>query len=232
MEALIKSSGIAPEKVMRIPIGVDLDIFKPQTAESRAQSRKVLDIPADAVVIGSFQKDGVGWGEGNEPKMIKGPDVFLEVIGKLKNEIPNLWVLLSGPARGYVKKGLEKLGVPYRHTYFKDYRDIAALYDALDLYLVASREEGGPKAVLESMAKSVPLVTTAVGQAADLVKHGENAMMSPIGDASLLARHSLDILKDQELKAKLTVGGFATATENSFEAQLPLWKEFFSYIRA
>ena len=33
-------------------------------------------IPKDKIIIGSFQKDGVGWEEGNEPKLIKGPDIL------------------------------------------------------------------------------------------------------------------------------------------------------------
>ena len=109
------------------------------------------------MVIGSFQKDGKGWGEGNEPKLIKGPDV-----------------LLTGPARGYVKTGLESLKIPCKHLYLQDYREIGKYYQALDAYLVTSREEGGPKGVLESMASGIPLISTRVGQAQDLVKQGIN----------------------------------------------------------
>src|SRR3989344_5320924 len=115
METFIKSSGINPNKVMRIPIGVDTDLFKPQTRIKKQEVRRQLQIPDDAVVIGSFQKDGVGWGDGNEPKLIKGPDIFIKVVEKLKQEIPNLWVLLSGPSRGYVKKELNRIGIPYCH---------------------------------------------------------------------------------------------------------------------
>ena len=70
--------------------------------------------------------------------MIKGPDIFLEVVSNLKSEIPNLWVLLSGLSRGYVKNGLDKLGVSYRHQYLKNFRDLPKLYDALDLYIKIS----------------------------------------------------------------------------------------------
>ena len=37
-----------------------------------------LGIPEDYTVIGSFQKDGKGWGEGLKPKLIKGPDILLK----------------------------------------------------------------------------------------------------------------------------------------------------------
>ena len=226
MEILI-GSVVSPEKVKLIHLGIDLNIFKPRTNEDKRLTREKLDIPNDAVVVGSFQKDGSGWGEGNDPKLIKGPDVFLKVIEKLKQSIPNLWVLLSGPSRGYIKAGLDKLGVPYRHVYFKDYKEIAKLYDALDLYLVTSREEGGPKAVLESMAKGVPLVTTAVGQARDLVKNGKNAMMAPIEAVDELTGLSLQVIRNQELQRHLAQNGLRTAKENGLESQLPLWQEYF-----
>lgn len=226
MEVLIKSSGIDESKVARIPIGEDLNVFKPQTQETKILSRVGLDIPKEAVVVGSFQKDGVGWNEGSEPKLIKGPDVFLEVVANLKEEIPNLLVLLSGPARGFVKNGLDKLNIPYRHVYPKDSDKIAELFDAIDLYIITSREEGGPKACLQSMAKGVPLVSTKVGQCADLITSGKNAMMANIDDIDGLTHLASEVLRNESLRSKLIREGFETAKENSFETQLPLWKKY------
>lgn len=227
MEKLVKESGIAPAKVARIPIGINLGIFTPQTEERKRGMREELAIPQEALVIGSFQKDGVGWGEGDEPKLIKGPDIFLSVIERLKEKYPHLFVLLTGPARGYVKKGLKKLGVPYRHDTLGAYSEVARYYDALDLYLITSREEGGPKACLEAMAKGVPLVTTGVGQCRDLVSHGQNAMMAPIDDVGSLCHAVCELVEGYALRQRLKEQGFKTASENSYEAQLPLWKKFF-----
>ena len=69
-----------------------------------------------AFVVGSFQKDGVGWGEGLEPKLIKGPDVLVAALEQVHAEAPGLVVLLTGPARGYVRQELDRLGIPYRHV--------------------------------------------------------------------------------------------------------------------
>jgi glycosyltransferase involved in cell wall biosynthesis len=228
MEELIKTSGIDPSKIMRIPIGIDTGMFPPQTPEAKKLMRAKLGIPETATVIGSFQKDGVGWDEGNEPKLIKGPDVFLKVVEKLKNEMPNLWVLLSGPARGFVKNGLERLGVPYRHKYSDKYSDVSSFYDALDLYLITSREEGGPKACLEAMSKGVPLVTTAVGQCRDLVEDGRNGLMAPIDDVEGLYMKVLEVFKNPALNASFVQVGFTTADKNSYRSQLALWKEYFA----
>ncbi|MFZ3020490.1 MAG: glycosyltransferase family 4 protein, partial [Minisyncoccia bacterium] len=170
------------------------------------------------------------WKEGNEPKLIKGPDIFLSVIEKLKLEVPNIFVLLSGPSRGFIKNGLKKLDVPFVHHYYSDYKKIANLYDALDLYLITSREEGGPKACLESMAKGIPLVTTAVGQCKDLVINNENAMMTEIEDVNDLALKSINILGNSELRNKIIANGLATAKINSYANQENMWKELFGHL--
>ncbi|MBN2088397.1 glycosyltransferase family 4 protein [candidate division KSB1 bacterium] len=226
MKEIILSSGIDPAKVFIIPIGINSAFFHKQTQQSKMSVRKRLGIPQSAVVVGSFQKDGVGWGEGNEPKLIKGPDVFLQTIARLKTQIPEIFILLSGPARGYIKQGLHKLNVPYRHIYLKSYPEIGILYQALDLYLVASRQEGGPKAVLESMMSGVPLVTTRVGQAMDLVRHGYNGWMLDVEDVEGLAHYARYVLDQPDVVQAVLDAGRQTAIENSYSAQLPLWREF------
>ena len=170
----------------------------------------------------------MGWGEGLEPKLIKGPDVFLSTMELLKKDVGNdLFVLLSGPSRGYMKRGLENLGVPYKHLYVKSYPDVAKLFQASDVYLVASRQEGGPKAILESMASGVPIVTTRVGQAMDLVKHGENGWMADVEDSESLARCILQVRgMEQETLMPILKRGRLTAEANSYDSQFPLWTEF------
>ena len=146
----------------------------------------------------------------------------------LRESVPELFVLLSGPARGYAKKGLEQLEIPYKHVYLENYPEIGRLYQCLDLYIVASREEGGPKAILESMACGIPLVTTRVGQAADMVIHGENALMADAEDSEGLAFRRAKLLSDMRLRDKIVNRGFDTASENTYSAHIPLWKDFFT----
>lgn len=226
MRDCLLATGIAPEKVHLIPIGINLSYFSMQTPESKQYARDHYGIPKTAVVVGSFQKDGVGWGHGREPKLIKGPDIFLQSMVRLKQQIPELFVVLSGPSRGYVKEGLEKLGIPYRHFLLDRYPEVGQLFQTLDFYMVASRQEGGPKAILESMASGVPIVTTRVGQAMDLVQHGKNGFMVEIEDAEGLAHWSKWVLEHPSDMKAILAEGRQTAEQNTYEKQLPLWREF------
>jgi len=226
MRDCLLATGIAPEKLHLIPIGINMSLFQPQTPALKTAFRAKYDIPQSATVIGSFQKDGVGWGEGLEPKLIKGPDTFIKAMSVLKSRLPELVVLLSGPARGYVKAGLEKHGIPYRHFNLPCYADIGELFQTLDLYMITSRQEGGPKAVLESMASGVPLVTTRVGQAMDLVRHGENGWMTDVDDVDGLTHWAQWCLEHSENNARTVAAGIATAQANEYSKQAPLWQKF------
>ena len=194
--------GVPQNKMVTIPLGVDLLRFTTPNMESRLKVRAAIGIPKEAICIGYFQKDGVGWEEGNEPKMVKGPDIFLEVVSKLYAQCNNLLILLTGPARGYVKRGLDKIGVPYIHHYLSHYHDIVPFYQALDLYIITSRSEGGPKSLLESWATGIPVVSTRVGMAADLISHGENGMLVELEDVGAIVNHSISLIEDNTLRER------------------------------
>ena len=187
--------GVPRPLLARVPLGVDTALFRPPDADQRRAARATWGVPPGALCIGSFQKDGVGWGRGLEPKLIKGPDVFVNAVARLARDFP-VFVLLTGPARGYVIKGLESHGVPFRHAFVDDYRDIVGCYHALDLYLMTSREEGGPKAVLESMATGVPLVATRTGMTEDVVEDGVNAWLAPVDDGDAIVTRAASLLSD------------------------------------
>ena len=135
--------------------------------------------------------------------------------------------MLSGPARGYVKQGLDEINVPYHHIYLKAYPNIGKLYQALDLYLVTSRQEGGPKAILESMASGIPIISTRVGQASDLINHEQNGWLADIEDVRALV-HWCEVvysLGDSDI-ASVLAQGHTTAEANSYTSQIPLWAAF------
>ncbi len=210
MEDRLLQWGVQAERLERIPLGIDLNRFHPVSNEDRTMQRQDLGIPENVFCIGSFHKDGVGQGEGDEPKLIKGPDIFLKVIEKLHKNYP-LFVLLSAPARGYMIRGLEIMGVPYKHVVQKEFHEIPRLYHALDLYLLASREEGGPQSVLESLSSGVPFVGTRVGLAPDVIQNGENGILVDIENVEGLATAVAILIDDPEKREQISRGGLDTA---------------------
>jgi glycosyltransferase involved in cell wall biosynthesis len=223
MHELVVTAGVESSRVFRIPIGIDIDRFPPGDDSTRAAAREELDLPPSAFIVGSFQKDGVGWEEGLEPKLVKGPDAFLATLKLARASIPELFVLLTGPARGYVRRGLERLDIRHRHLVLSSRDELARAYHALDAYLVTSRQEGGPKAVLESMATGAPLVTTRVGQAPELVVDRENGLLAEVDDVEALADALQRVHDDSALVARLRPAGRSTAEAYAEERLDPRW---------
>jgi glycosyltransferase involved in cell wall biosynthesis len=214
MHELVVGAGVPAERVFKIPIGIDLEHFP-------------LGAPREAerFVIGSFVKDGVGMAEGLEPKLLKGPDTFVAVVARVQERLPNLSVLVTGPARGYVRRALDELGVPYRHVLATTRSDLGRAYRDVDVCLVTSRQEGGPKSVLEAMASGVPVVSTRVGQAAELIADGENGLLAEVDDVEALAAALQRVHDDAQLRERLRAAGRSTAEAHAEEHLDPLWAQ-------
>jgi len=209
--------GVDPKKIVVIPLGVDLSLFSPVSFKEKQKIKKQLGIPPDRIVIGSFQKDGVGWGEGLEPKLIKGPDIFVKVVEKLAKEYP-IFILLVGPARGYIKKELEKRNIPYKHIgYLKNLEKVAFYYQVLDLYLITSRIEGGPKQVLEAWASGVPVISTKVGMIPDIAKDEEDILLAEVESVEQIVNKARKIIEDKNLTQKIVTKGLMKVQNYSWE---------------
>ena len=207
--------GVPEEKIIVVPLGVNLNAFSIPSAQQRENIRSKLGISKGKVVVGSFQKDGNGWGEGLEPKNNKGPDVVCDVMEKFYTQC-DLFVVLTGPARGYVKQRLERAGIPYLHRFLNDPDEVAEYYKALDIYIVTGREEGGPKAVVESLASGVPLVSTKVGMALDIIQEGKNGFLCEIEDVDEIVDKSISIIENVTSTTKMIENGLEMVQQFSW----------------
>lgn len=165
-----------------IPYLVDIDTFRPLAShdESIGEMRRDWSIPSGTYLIGSFQRDTEG-SDLVSPKLVKGPDVFAEVVARLCQKGRKVHVVLAGPRRHWLMKRLTELGVPFtyigRPVESDDIgvntlprRALNTLYNLVDLCLVLSRSEGGPHAALEAAAARCKVVSTPVGIAPDLLE--------------------------------------------------------------
>ena len=144
--------------------------------------RKKYNIPTDKYLIGSFQRDTEG-ADLKTPKYLKGPDVFFEMVKRLYQENKGICVILAGPRRFWLIKQLSRNSIPFVyvgkrleenkmddiHINTLPQETINCLYNLLDLYLVTSRIEGGPKAIIECAAAKCKIISTDVGQASDIL---------------------------------------------------------------
>lgn len=165
-----------------IPYLIDVNTFKPlpEHDPELAALKSRLGLPSDSYLIGSFQRDTEG-ADLKSPKMVKGPDVFVEVLRILQRRGLRFHVVLAGPRRHWMIRTLTDLGLPFTYvgqvvetddleTNSLPRATLNLLYDLLDLYVVASRSEGGPHAILEAAAARCKLISSPVGMAEDVLE--------------------------------------------------------------
>ncbi len=164
-----------------VPSVVDTAVFfpDPQRDSLKARFLEKHGIPQGSYLIGNFHRDSSAENL-NLPKRQKGADGFLEIVDLLwKRDLP-VHAVLAGPRRHWLRAQMTARGIPF--TYVgqvteQDDRDlntmthdeIKHLFLVLDLYLVTSRWEGAPNAVLEAAATKTPILSTRVGQAPDIL---------------------------------------------------------------
>ena len=128
--------------------------------------REELGLSNKDFIVGSFQRDTEGK-DLKSPKLEKGPDLFIEYLKMM--DIDNLHVLLGGWRRQYVINRLKDLNIKYTFFELAPLEIIRKMYASCDLYVVSSRHEGGPQALLEASAMRVPIVSTNVGIAESIM---------------------------------------------------------------
>jgi glycosyltransferase involved in cell wall biosynthesis len=157
---------LTDKKITSIPFWVNQNIWF--EISQKKELREKYNFNHDDYLIGSFQRDT----EGHDlvsPKLIKGPDILLGIIQKLNEENKNLKVVLSGKRRNYIINNLQELGIPYKYFEMASLEVVNELYNLIDLYIVSSRIEGGPQAILECAASKTPILSTKVGVAPEVL---------------------------------------------------------------
>lgn len=131
-------------------------------------------------LMGSFQRDSLG-SDLSKPKWQKNPELFLDILEELPHK--DKWLLvLAGPRRHYLITQCKKRNIPYYYygkmpsgltddisinTLNKEKMNL--LYNLIDLYIISSKSEGGPKAVLEAAWCKTMVISTDVGLAPDVL---------------------------------------------------------------
>jgi len=156
------------KKIISIPFWINQKNYF--YIDDKKELREKLGFSTSDFLVGSFQRDTEGH-DLKSPKLIKGPDIFLNIVGEMNKNNENLKVVLSGTRRQYLINELNKINVEFKYFEMADLELLNNLYNILDLYLVTSRLEGGPQAILESAITKTPIISTDVGVASEILHH-------------------------------------------------------------
>ncbi|HML34138.1 glycosyltransferase family 4 protein [Sporomusa sphaeroides] len=176
----LKSQGIAPNKIVALPNGVNTERFHPVTSEVKQQLRHALGLPSDKKVL-LYASRLIGR---------KGYDIMLEAWKSIQLAYPEAVFLVVGKGSSEAIHALEQLQQELGKDaifYKGEVPDTAPYLQACDLFMFPSRQEGLPNALLEAMACGCACVASDIGGCSDLIISGENGLLFPSGDPVGLA---------------------------------------------
>jgi glycosyltransferase involved in cell wall biosynthesis len=202
----LHNKGIPLERLFLLRNGVDTTRFYPLNDKQAA--RQHLGINSSAKLLGFSAKYTSN--EGGR----KGVDIFVEAIKRVAASGQKFGVVITGPGWGEAATSLENEGIEVNYRPFLPDELMPSFYNALDLYTVCSRCEGGPAPLLESMACGTPVVTTPVGLAIEYIEDGVNGLMVPKEDVAATAQAIVRMLESDEMRDRCSQAGLRTIREN------------------
>jgi glycosyltransferase involved in cell wall biosynthesis len=174
-----------------VPLGFDLSAMTAVDDRARAAARQSLGIAPSAHVVSTVGR----------LTAIKQHHLFLETARLVANQDPAALFLIAGDGelRAELEQCARDFGLADRVRFLGWRRDLATIYGATDVFLLTSRNEGTPVALIESLAAAVPGVSTDVGGVRDVLKDDLGAVAA-FGDAAGLATAVAAFLGDPALR--------------------------------
>lgn len=202
---------MSEKKIFTFPFWINQNIYF--SIKNKKQLRRKYVIKEDAFVVGSFQRDSEGK-KLSSPKLSKGPDRLLEIYIHLNSIKKNFLVLLTGYRRNYLISNLEKFNIKYKYFENVEVSQLNEFYNLIDLYIVASRVEGGPQAILECSIIKTPIISTDVGISREILHKNSIFDMNNFKNAESNIEYAFENVKNKTIP-------------NGFESFLEMFHEVY-----
>jgi glycosyltransferase involved in cell wall biosynthesis len=189
---IVTDHKVDPDRMAVVPVGVDIDLFKPLPEVPVVPGRLVTTASADVAM--------------------KGLKFLLEAVAKLRTERDDVHLVVIGKRKpgGASDAAIKRLGLE-DHVEFVtgvEERRIIELYSEAEMAVVPSLYEGFSLPAIEAMACGTPLVGTTGGAVPEVIgQDGDTAMVVPPGDSEALAAKIRWGLEQPDLRGTIGVRG-------------------------
>jgi glycosyltransferase involved in cell wall biosynthesis len=156
----------------------------------------------------------------------KGLEHLIDSIKLLRNKKYNVKLSIIGSERdtnykneliNYIDKSglidnVELLG-------WKSSKEISEYFKKYDIHVISSLSEGTPRVILESLSKSIPLVTTKVGGISSMLKNNHDCLMVDPGNSLQIASAVEKIINDEDLRESIIRNGIVNSKKWTLESK-------------
>ncbi len=136
----------------------------------------------------------------------------IQALAKVRQQIDAELVMAGdGPDRGAAERLAHELHVDQYVRFLGKQDHMERLIPRMHVLHLPSETEAFGLAALEAMACGVPPVATRAGGVPDLITHGVDGYMEPVGDIDAQAARIVQLLADGALHAKISAAARETA---------------------
>jgi len=191
------------------PIDVIPNFITPPT-EARPDCRGWL-APCDSAVLTHIS---------NFRPVIRVLDV-VKVFERVRQEYPCRLVMVGdGPDRAEAEAYARNRGFEEEVRFTGKQLNIGTILACSDVFLLPSATESFGLAALEAMSYGVPVVASRVGGLPEVLRHGVDGFLEPLGDVEAMAQDVLRMLRDPALRARLGASAKARALDTFAEGPI------------
>ncbi len=171
---------------------------------------------------------------GTLDSLYKGPDTLVEAVERCKRRGLELELVLigSGKYQEILQRKCERMGIQNQVRFTGSLpagEAVRSELDTADVFVLPSRAEGLPRAMLEAMARGVPCLGSTVGGIPELLGPDE---MVPPDNPKLLANKLISVMSDQSALSAMSARCLHVATTYSAAVLAKKRVEFYSTVKA
>lgn len=197
LEDLVQNHGLPRSKLVLLYNGIDGRVFRPGP---KFVPPELVDA---SVVVGSIAAL-------REEKQLH---ILIEAFARVKDTRPGLRLLMvgSGSEEERLRQTAGNLGIMNQVVWIPAQADVVQWMRAIDIFVLPSRSESFPNALLEAMASGCCPVGSNVGGIPELILNEKSGLLFPSGDVDVLAERLRRLVNNDGLRTSLA----AAAVERS-----------------
>ena len=192
------SKGVAAEKFTIIPNGI---APRKPSSLTREQALKRLSLPADTILIGSI---GRLWLQKGYKELIWAAGMFTVVEPRCRYVIFG-----DGPLQASLEHFRDDTGAHKTISFAGHRDDMQDLLPHFDMFWNGSLYEGQSNSIMEAMQAGVPVLASDIAGNRDLITHDQTGFLFPVAAADQLSKLAMRLLKEPELRQRLTANAQA-----------------------
>jgi len=192
-EDICRYDKIAPDKIMVLPYGIDVDRFV--INGNKEESRRKLGLPPDAIIVGNAGRLATN----------KRHHILIKAMKRVIDKFPSalLMIVGTGKTEDKLKQVIKELHIADHVLFMGLRKDIPLVLSAMDIFALPSVGDPFPIALLEAGASALPTVGVRDGGIPESIEDGKTGLLVSKDNPEELANALISLIENRDKAVKI-----------------------------